>query len=61
MALLDNADIGHHSELQHVRQGLSYGTSFSAMGMSCKASTPQAKHSSLKSMSADARIFDSFD
>lgn len=30
------------------------------MGMLCKAATPQAKHSSLESMSADARIFDSF-
>ena len=39
MALLNNADIGHHSELQHVRQGPSYDTSFLAMGMSCKASS----------------------
>jgi hypothetical protein len=58
---LDNADIGHHSELRHVSQGLSYGTNFSAMGMSCKAATPHAKHSNLESMSADARILDSFD
>lgn len=55
-AHLHNSDIKPFSELEDVSQGLSYDTSFSGFGASCKAATPQSTAQQLEDKSISKNL-----